>query len=384
MRKKVLSILIIFVFLISFILIKPLIVQADVTSANGIKYVSNKDYSAYDIKAIVDGDTELSTTYDDEGYSVFLQIDNQYEQDLTDIPNGGSITVDGVELKVTGNESTGDVVYEVKNNNSVSKSFKIATTSDIMLGANDYAAVNKIGHSGIENVQITQDDKEEAYYKAQLLISFSPEVTTSWLGYYDDQFANKYIDGSVSSYTYTDNIDTGMAFSWQCEIVANETKTYTANFTSKVAITTTVSFNDTVIDNVLLGGTVVSPALEEVEHYTHVWNTSKDGSGVSYNGGTGIVVTEENMKFYDVLKPDINTVNLDNQEATNSGATSVTGGVQPEVATNVQAGQTVSAQTATVINTNNPKTGDNIYTYYILMIMSILGICVITYIVKKK
>ena len=114
MKKKVLSILLVFT-----ILIMPVVVQADITSANGIKYVSNKDYSAYDIKAIVDGDTELSTTYDDEGYCVFLQVDNndETEQDLTNIPNGGSISVDGVELKVTGNEATGDVVYEVKNNN---------------------------------------------------------------------------------------------------------------------------------------------------------------------------------------------------------------------------------------------------------------------------
>lgn len=322
MKKKILLTLVTFVMILSYITFIPSAVRAEVTSNEGIRYMSKKESAAYDIKEVVNGDTMICTTYNDRGYKVYFKVGDT-EESFKNILNGGSITVNGLELKITGYEDIGDVYYEVTNNDSTSKSFNIATTADIQLGSNDLAAVYKDGHSSIK---ITQDDPlRSTDYKAQLEVSFIPQAKTTWIGSQRLLEDNKYVDGTKTSYTFADHVDTGMTFSWEGEVGAGETKRYIARFGYNAASRATVRFNGVpTLQQVLVGGTVTTPTLDDEEGYKdRKWNTKSDGSGTSYDGGAVVIVTESIMDFYEIKTPYTYTINLNNQDTTTPGTSKI-------------------------------------------------------------
>lgn len=329
MKKNILSMRLILVILCICFIFIPTIVNADVT-VDGINYVTNKSDSAYDITVVINGGSEVSTTYSNAGYRVYFTTDDSEEQAVKNISNGGTVTLDdGVSLKITGSTtgSTVNVSYIITNNSEEQKNFKISTTSDIMLGSNDRAAVFKDGQ---DSLQITQDNAGYSRnYGVQVKLNFSPAATTSWIGRYGERYDNRYTNGTVISYTYQDDVDTGLAYSWQGTIAAGETKNFSAAATAQIAKGGTVNFYPYESDEcttltALIGGSVVTPRINRSEeHYTYLWNTKRDGSGTSYNGNAGIIVTSEIMNLYEVKIPDIYTVTLDSQEADNVGTTAI-------------------------------------------------------------
>lgn len=314
-KKKILSILMILAMLLWNAGISPSVIKAVVASANGTSFNWNKSNSAYDVKAVVNGGTQLPTTYDNVGYKVKFQVGSN-SLNVSSKSNGGSTTVSDVKLTIK-SVSNGVITYEIKNTKSSPKEYKLATYADIKLGSNDYAALYKNGTSGI---LLTQDNSAKtADYKAQVAIGFTPQVTTSWIGSRGDVNGNLFVDGTRTYYTKEDNVDTAVASSWQGTLSGNETKTFTATYETRVAALTSIKFGDTVINNVLVGGSVVTPDLPDSVGCAHEWNTAQDGSGISYGGGRAIIVTEENMELYHVKRPNTYTVNLDNQGATSAG-----------------------------------------------------------------
>lgn len=329
MKKNFLSMrLILFVLCICFIFI-PTIVNADVT-VDGINYVTNKSDSAYDITVVINGGSEVGTTYSNAGYRVYFKTDDSEEQAVKNIGNGGTVTItDNLSLKITGTTSgsTVNVNYEITNISNEQKNFKISTTSDIMLGYNDRAAVFKDGQNSL---QITQDDaNNSSNYGVQVKLNFSPAATTSWIGRYGNRYENRYTNGTVVSYTYQDGIDTGLAYSWQGTIAAGETKSFSAVATAQIAKGGIVNFypyesEECTSSTALIGGSIVTPSINKSEeHYTYLWNTKRDGSGTSYKGNAGIIVTSEIMNLYEVKIPAIYTVTLDSQEADDVGTTAI-------------------------------------------------------------
>ena len=329
MRKNILSIKLILVFLCLCFIFNPTIVNADVT-VDGIHYVTNKSESAYDIKVIINGSSEVGTTYSDAGYRVYFSTNENNEKSVVNISNGGVATLDdGVSLKITGstNGSTVNVSYEITNNSEEQKSFKISTTADIKLGSNDRAAVFRDGH---DSLQITQDNSNySSNYGVQVKLNFSPAASTSWIGNYSYRYENRYTDSTEISYTYADDVDTGLAYSWQGTLEANETKVFSAAATAQIAEGGTVNFypygsEECTSKSALIGGSVVTPAVSaSEEHYTYAWNTKTDGSGTSYNGNAGIIVTSSVMNLYEVKVPNVYTVSLDNQEGDDAGTTEI-------------------------------------------------------------
>ena len=153
------------------ILIIPNVAKAAVT---GTRYYTTG--STFDIRGVIDNSRELSTTYNNNGYNVVLNVDGSD----TNMGTSGSATLAGVTLTLSGT-SDGNLTFNLTNNSEETKSVKVSIDADIKLGGNDSAALYKNGHSSIS---ITQDNTSISDYGAQVVISFSPEVTTSWIGSY--------------------------------------------------------------------------------------------------------------------------------------------------------------------------------------------------------
>lgn len=283
-----------------------------IDSAN---FVDDIDYSTFDIRGRINGsdDNNFQTTFDYDGYEVYFKVGND-EELIYDYINGSVYALNGVELTITGTQSSDKksvvVTYHVKNTTSESVDYAIATTADTELGPNDYAAMYKDGKS---IVQITQDQEHDEYeddafvesYGAQVRIGFSPDATTSWIGEYSNRESNKYVNGSVTEYVCSDDVDTGLAYSWSGTLAAGGENTYKATFAFSKAETATVNFHKqgeaTPYDTktVFKGGAVVLP---EITTGTNPkWNTAIDGSGTSYNPGSGFVARDSVIDLYEII-----------------------------------------------------------------------------------
>lgn len=323
MNKKLKLKIVIMVLFIILVSISPIVYGV---SINSLKYVGSVSGSTYDILGTINGSTELITTYNKKGYGVYLKVGTNEGSIMT----SNSTTIDGVTLTITGTQSTTTsvkVTYTIKNTTSSPKSYSIATTADIMLGSNDKAAILKNGKS---SMQITQDDSTKTSdYGAQVNIAFSPAANTAWIGKYNDRDSNKYNDSTKDSYTYVDSVDTGMAASWSGTINANSTKTYTATFTAKKANNGTAKFHRygtgeiVKTEEVLIGGTIKAPSVLTETGYTYKWNTNTSGTGTSYDGGSGIILTQSSMDFYEIRTPNTYTITLNNQSAQSAGTASI-------------------------------------------------------------
>ena len=274
---------------------------------NSINYIDNIGYSAYDIRGLINGGTTVQTTYGNGGYKTYFKVGDD-EQTITNLTNGGSKTINDVVLTITGTPSadnkTINVVYHIKNNSTEEKTYAIASTADTQLGNNDCAAIYKSQNS---IVQITQDNSNySSDYKTQVKIDFLPNASTTWIGRYYEQRDNRYVNGQVTSYTVTDHVDTGLAFSWNGVLAAGAETSYTASFTIREAATGNVSYyrlgEETPFSTVsgLIGGSVVTPALSSEIGCIYHWNTAVDGSGTNYDANKGIIISSSDMKLYEV------------------------------------------------------------------------------------
>ena len=286
---------------------------------NSIEYYDNLQYSTYDIRGVINDNTEISTSYDNDGYNVYFKVGDN-EELVREYISGETKTNDGVELKITatpaGDNKCVNVVYNVKNVSAEEKQFAIATTADVNLADNDCATMYKDETS---IVQITQDKNEydseydidySESYGTQVKVSFSPVATTTWIGFYDDAYYKKYVNGEVTSYTYDDDDDTGFAFSWSGKLAPGNETSYTASYSIKEADVGSVKFykkgetEPFTTVNGLIGGSIITPPAQiQLETgYRCYWNTKEDGSGTEYRAERRMVVTSKEMKLYEFNK----------------------------------------------------------------------------------
>ena len=302
------------------------VVKVEAFTMNSLKYRLNSSSDTFDVYGTINSGTEFDTTYANDGYYTILKVDNNEEKFVDKI--NADTEIDGIKVNVSlseGNDNKTVVVkYLLTNVSNKSKTFKLATSADNELANNDYAAIYKDGHS---KVIVTQDyystsceeyddyDDCASYidsYGAQLVIGFYPEVSTSWIGNLnnDDIMENLFTDGAVLSYTLDDQADTIFAYSWIGSLAAGESKTYTTTFNAKVAEKSTVKFykygeTEPITKEALLGGSVKTEIVHEEENYVYEWNTKKDGTGSYYPANRSILVSEKDMKLYE-LKYDKN------------------------------------------------------------------------------
>ncbi len=312
MKKKLLAITMILLMIMSLMVISPIAAEATVV---GTRYVIGGN--CFDIRGVLDSGSEISTTYRNNGYTVMLNVNGN----TATMDTSGNVSKDGVTLTLSAT-ADGNLTYTVENSTNEQKNVKVSIDADIYMAGNDSAAVYKNGH---QSISITQDNTGYSNYGAQVVINFSPEVTTSWIGYYYERFDNRYVDGTRTSYTHADGVDTGLAFSWQMDLAAEETQVIGSSvFAAQEAVRAVAKADGEQFATCLVGGSVTTPYLPDNEvGHTYYWNTSPDGTGTSYNARQTVVVTEEEFNIYSVSVPNTYTINLDNQGATTAGTTTI-------------------------------------------------------------
>ena len=166
-----------------------------------MKYRTNS--YKYDIYGFINSSEEFGTTFANEGYDTIFQVGNKDYRYITKFNTDTEI--DGIKVNVSlsdGSDGKSVIVkYSFTNVSGEKLTFKIGTYADNLLAHNDEAAIYKDGHS---KIIVTQDNLTTypETYGTQFSISFSPEVSTSWLGVYDYNEAitdHMFDDGDVLS-----------------------------------------------------------------------------------------------------------------------------------------------------------------------------------------
>jgi hypothetical protein len=190
-------------------------------------YQTNLDFGdeytyAYDIQGYVEGNL-FSTTYENDGYSVFLQDGDDQAIDTGTGANGNErIFGDlGLTTRLTfvNDGNYVKVEYVVRNTTALEKTFSLATTSDTQIGDADIAPIEILNDSSI-----VMRDGDSAQFNIICRDAIGvTDVDSIWIGYYDEQYANMFNDGPE----YYDEDDSGMAFSWKDRTLsANGSKTF--------------------------------------------------------------------------------------------------------------------------------------------------------------
>lgn len=256
----------------------------------------------FDVIGSINSGTTINTSFDDEYYTYIKVGDNEKK-----LVESSGITIDGIKVDISFTQSSNlkEVVvnYKLTNTTNEAKTVKLGTHTDTELANNDYAAIYKDGHS---KLLITQDDDSDvSSYGTQLKVEFQPSVSTSWIGHYSAGNDNLFKDGTVLSYTIDDNIDTGLAYSWNDTFNAGETKTYKACFGMQEAAKGKVNFysygSDTpIVKDVLIGGSVKTLDVHTEANYVYEWNTKKDGTGTYYPANRTVLITADGMNLYEL------------------------------------------------------------------------------------
>ena len=267
----------------------------------------NSITGAYDVRGRINNSSSytLQTTYSNGGYTIDFEVDGA-NRSIQKVANNTTITNNGVNLTVRA-EATAeglDVHLDINNpEGNGDHTYRVAMTADIQLGSNDYAAIYKKEYSG---VVVTQDNSSYTKdYGAKVYIDFNPVVDTLWIGDYKERLNNKYVDGEVAAYTAADNVDTAVAWSWDNTLADGEAVVLTVSYNLIETNKTYVSFYD--LDEAfiesresLVGGALTLPELEDDKPgYFHVWCTDKADEATCKNGGETIIVTEDDMNFYE-------------------------------------------------------------------------------------
>lgn len=278
----------------------------------------------YDIVGNLCTNSTIQTTYDYQGYTTYLTMGGKplAGYGLEDgglapisIDNGYVLHKDDVvDLKVTLSQidtTTVRATYTLKNLSSEATDYGVGVYTDIQLGENDYAAIQKTSDS----FTITQDNSEyENTFGAQFHISAAPTPTTTYIGEYYEAMSKVWENSIADHLTRADNIDTGLTFSWQGQINAGETKTFTATYSLNVAKSMENSFYYLLEDGVthetspsktipsIDGGALGLPETQFVgkKGYNRKWNTKSDGTGTNYDSEEIIIANKETSNYYEV------------------------------------------------------------------------------------
>ena len=212
------------------------------TDENGWMTFKSYDDGAVDVKAIYDGNW-IKTSFDTK---------KQYEIKTSGL-DGAAVTVTPT---IINGGSYVKVLYTITNNGGTAiTEGKLAVHSDIQIGDNDDAAIEIIHDSNGKAIGFRMiddhklDDEENCISRgAQLNLYFAgtggvTDADTYWFGYYSNRDKNAFLtisDETVNSnyknnyekdesgnYIKLNNVDSGIAFSWQnIELAAGESKEF--------------------------------------------------------------------------------------------------------------------------------------------------------------
>lgn len=197
-----------------------------VTGQNGA--FSGSSYR-FDLRGLSAGessynDASIKTTYSNGGYASVIQVDSGSKHGVGGSTNGGVQTVDNVEVKIAVSASKDNqyiiVDYYVYNTENDTKSVKLGTGTDVMIGGSredDYATIY-LTDRGFHMVNQYVYTVFDCITNDESLGVTPPD--TRWIGHYNSWGTNVF---NSSTATSVSNTDSGMAYSWNITLRPYET-----------------------------------------------------------------------------------------------------------------------------------------------------------------
>ena len=266
-------------------------------------------------------DDDISTTFGDYGYSGYIKLGDAEEielgyEDISVVDNDYVFHrddfVDYVVSFTRIDATTIRADFKLKNLTGEETDFGLAYYTDVELGGNDDAAIAKTEKS----FTITQDDARynPETFGAQFHINLAPTPTTTYIGYYNMARESRWENSKKTYYTAADEIDTGLAYSWQGRIGVDETKNFSATYTTNVIDSFENNFY--YLSNEYAEPLGVLDAVDggmlrllDTDASTRVgyhreWNTKAAGDGANYESGSVIIANETQPDYYEVEVPN--------------------------------------------------------------------------------
>lgn len=167
----------------------------------------------YNIKGIDDGSL-IQTTYVDRGYRTASSVNGGSKVDWNsagEVAMGNSL-YGTREISLVYNGRYAKIEYTVENRGSVTQSFQVGSSADVMIADNDRAPV--VGSAN--GLSMTGQPKNS--YEFNLV---APTVSTLWYGFFGYAYKEMFTDLADKSVEYTG--DSGMAWSWSGDVEPGQT-----------------------------------------------------------------------------------------------------------------------------------------------------------------
>ena len=167
----------------------------------------------YNIKGIDDGSL-IQTTFLDRGYRTASSVNGGSKVDWNsagEVAMGNSL-YGTREISLVYNGRYAKIEYTVENRGSVTQSFQVGSSADVMIADNDRAPV--VGSAN--GLSMTGQPKNS--YEFNLV---APTVSTLWYGFFGYAYKEMFTDLADKSVEYTG--DSGMAWSWSGDVEPGQT-----------------------------------------------------------------------------------------------------------------------------------------------------------------
>ena len=206
------------------------------------------DIQGYVKKAVTNENTLISSTFSDDGYHVFLNVNGKNgvmngvlsSTNLVDnIKNmlytnvAGTQVIDGVELGVTtafvNDGKHIKITYNLKNTTTATAKISLATTADVQIDGDDKATITRLDNGN--GVLLYTDNGDESNKPVQFAfygkgVSGTTAIDSLWIGNWSYSYFMNMFDNNPAV-SKVENKDSAFAFAWlNRDIAAGATQTY--------------------------------------------------------------------------------------------------------------------------------------------------------------
>ncbi|WP_029231446.1 InlB B-repeat-containing protein [Butyrivibrio sp. VCB2006] len=259
---------------------------------NEIGYdAKNSGFNVYGMS----GSNQIKTTYSNAGYQTYVNS-NENQIGVNGFKYNNAYTVDGVNTTISATVEGSDVLirYEINNTTGESKTVKVGSAADTMIGTNDSAPVGYLAEG--TGIYMNQGDQGGTSF-ALLPSSEEDAFTTLWYGYYGQRRDNVF-NSQENTAEYSG--DSGMAYSWTITVDPESTATRTAVFRIGNIVLRQITYDANEGEGIIAGTTVIGGTPQNVvvkvndgsitkDGYDFAgWGTSADAATATYFGGETI------------------------------------------------------------------------------------------------
>ncbi|MBQ6589388.1 MAG: InlB B-repeat-containing protein [Butyrivibrio sp.] len=253
-------------------------------------------YSGFNVYGMTASNSQIQTTYSNAGYETYVNSNENKINEEGFKYNNAYTVEDGVNTTISATVEGSDVLirYEINNTTGESKTVKVGSAADTMIGDNDSAPVGYLA----EGTGIYMNQGGQGGTSFALLPSSEEDAfTTLWYGNFGQRRDNVF-NSQENAAEYSG--DSGMAYSWTITVDPESTATRTAVFRIGNIVLRQITYDANEGEGIIAGTTVIGGTPQNVvvkvndgsitkDGYDFAgWGTSADAATATYFGGETI------------------------------------------------------------------------------------------------